>query len=53
MTKFIANLITLAMASVLVLMAVESTSILKWFGYTFGGLLFVAVLLNWSRASKD
>jgi hypothetical protein len=53
MAKFIANLFVLAIASTLILLAVESTSILQWFGYTFGVLLFVAVAVNWSRVSKN
>lgn len=53
MAKFIANLLVLAIAVVLILMAVESDSILQVFGYTFGGLLFVAVTVNWSRGVKS
>jgi hypothetical protein len=52
MTKFIANLVTLAIAATLILLAVESNTVLQWFGYGFGGLLFVAALLNWSRADN-
>ena len=52
MTKFIANIVTLAIAATLILLAVESNTVLQWFGYGFGGLLFVASLLNWSRADN-
>jgi hypothetical protein len=52
MTKLIANIVTLAIAATLILLAVESNTVLQWFGYGFGGLLFVASLLNWSRANN-
>lgn len=53
MTRFISNLLVLAIAATLILLAVESQSILQWFGYGFGVLLFVAVAVNWSRDSKS
>lgn len=53
MTRFISNLLTLSIAVTLILLAVESDSILQWFGYGFGVLMFVAVLLNWSGAAKN
>lgn len=53
MTRFISNLLVLGIAATLILMAVESESILQWFGYSFGALLFIAVTVNWSRASKN
>ena len=53
MAKFIANLLVLAIAVVLILLSVESTSALQYFGYGFGGLLFIASVLNWNRASKS
>jgi hypothetical protein len=53
MTRFISNLLVLGIASTLILLAVESESILQWFGYSFGALLFIAVTVNWSRASKN
>lgn len=53
MAKFIANLVTLGIAATLILLAVESDSVLQVFGFGFGGLLFVAVAVNWSRGSKN
>jgi hypothetical protein len=51
--KFIANLVTLAIAVTLILMAIESDSVLQVFGYFWGALLSVAVIVNWSRVSKN
>lgn len=53
MARFIGNLLVLAMATVLILLAVESDSILQWFGYGFGVLMFIAVLVNWTGAAKN
>ena len=53
MARFIANLLVLAMATVLILFAVESDSILQYFGYGFGVLMFIAVLVNWHGAAKN
>ena len=53
MTRFISNLLTLGIAVTLILLAVESDSVLQWFGYGYGVLIFVAVVVNWSRASKN
>jgi hypothetical protein len=53
MTQFISNLLTLGIAVTLILLAVESDSVLQWFGYGYGVLIFVAALLNWNRADKS
>lgn len=53
MITFIANLVTIAIAATLILLAIESQTVLQYFGYVFGGLLFVALLLNWNRADKS
>jgi hypothetical protein len=53
MTRLIANILTLAIAATMILLAVESQSILQWFGYGFGGLLFIATVLNWTRGDKS
>jgi hypothetical protein len=53
MAKFIANLVTLAIAVTLILMAIESDSVLQVLGYFWGALLSVAVIVNWSRVSKN
>jgi positive regulator of sigma E activity len=53
MAKFIANLVTLAIAVTLILMAIESDSVLQVFGYFWGALLGVAVIVNWSRVYKN
>jgi hypothetical protein len=50
--SLIANIVTLAIAATLILLAVESNTVLQWFGFVFGGLLFVASVLNWSRADN-
>lgn len=53
MTRFVANLLTLAIAVTLILMAVESVTVLQFFGYFFGVLLFIAVVINWTGAAKN
>lgn len=53
MAKFIANLLVLAMAVTFLLMAASLDGPLAWAGYLWGGLLFVAVVVNWSRVSKN
>lgn len=53
MTRFVANLLTLAIAVTLILMAVESQTVLQFFGYLFGVLLFIAVVINWTGAAKN
>lgn len=53
MITFIANLVTIAIAATLILLAIESQTVLQYFGYVFGGLLFVAVGLSWNRADKS
>lgn len=53
MSRFIANLITLGIAVTLILLAAESNSFMKWFGYGYGVVIFVAVIVNWSRATKN
>lgn len=53
MANFIANLLVLAMAVTFLLMAMALDGALAVIGYVWGGLLFVAVVLNWSRVSKN
>jgi hypothetical protein len=53
MTQFISNLLTLGIAVTLILLAVESDSVLQWFGYGYGVLIFVALTVNWTRADKS
>jgi len=53
MAKQIANFLVLAMATTFLLMASQLSGPLAWAGYFWGGLLFVAVVLNWSRVSKN
>ena len=53
MSKVIANILSIGMAVVLILLAVESDTILKWFGYGYGVLMFVAVTLSWIGATKS
>lgn len=53
MAKFIANLMVLAMAVTFLLMAMALTGPLAVAGYVWGGLLSVAVVINWSRVSKN
>jgi hypothetical protein len=53
MAKQIANFLVLAMATTFLLMAAALTGPLAWAGYLWGGMLFVAVIVNWSRVSKN
>jgi hypothetical protein len=53
MSKFIANLMVLAMATTFVLMAMRLDGVLQFFGYFWGALMGIAVAVNWSRVSKN
>lgn len=53
MTQFISNILTLGIAVTLILLAVESDSVLQWFGYGYGVLIFVALTVNWTRGDKS
>jgi len=53
LSKFIANILTLGIAVTLILLAVESDSVLQWFGYGYGVLIFVALTVNWTRGDKS
>jgi bacteriorhodopsin len=52
MTKLIANILSLAIAVTLILLAVESDSILQWFGYGFGVMFFLASVVSWRSADN-
>ena len=53
MSKFIANLLVLAMAVTFALMAMRVGGVLAFFGWFWAVILFIAVTVNWSRASKN
>ena len=53
MSKFIANLLVLAMAVTFALMAMRLDGALAFFGWFWAVLLFIATAVNWSRASKN
>ena len=44
MTNTIAYILTVAMSVTLILLAVESETVLQWFGYLFGAILAAAVI---------
>lgn len=51
--KLAGNVMVLAMAVTFILLANQAEIVTKVLGYFWGGMLFAAVVLNWSRGTKS